>query len=79
MCNDTASLHLFTDGSFRTCAASSWTVRDSSDPEISLVSVSLIPLYMEFHWEVVVIENESVHYCDTYNRSTTSEFIIIQQ
>jgi hypothetical protein len=39
--NDKDSLHLYTDGSFRTCAAFGWTLRDSRDQEIDSGSGSL--------------------------------------
>jgi hypothetical protein len=55
--NDKDSLHLYTDVSFRTCAAFGWTLRDSSDQEIDSGSGSLGPFCTGFHGEVAAIEN----------------------
>jgi ribonuclease HI len=55
--NDKDSLHLYTDGSFRTCAAFGWTLRDSSDQEIDSGSGSLGPFCTAFDGEVAAIEN----------------------
>jgi ribonuclease HI len=55
--NDQDSLHLYTDGSFRTCAAFGWTLRDSSDQEIDSGSRSLGPFCTAFDGEVAAIEN----------------------
>jgi hypothetical protein len=55
--NDEDSLHLYTDGSVRTCAAFGWTLRDSSDQEIDSGSGSLGPFCMAFDGEVAAIEN----------------------
>jgi ribonuclease HI len=49
---------LYTDGSFRTCAAFGWTLRDSSDQEIDSGSGSLGPFCTAFDGEVAAIENE---------------------
>jgi ribonuclease HI len=55
--NDKDSLYLYTDGSFRICAAFGWTLRDSSDQEIDSGSGSLGPFRMVFDGEVAAIEN----------------------
>jgi hypothetical protein len=55
--NDKGSLHLYTDGSFRTCAALGWTLRDSSDQEIDSGSGSLGPFWTAFNGEAAAIEN----------------------
>jgi ribonuclease HI len=54
---DKDSLHLYTYGSFRTCAAFGWTLRDASDQEIDSGSVSLGAFCTAFDGEVAAIEN----------------------
>jgi hypothetical protein len=49
--------HTTEDGSFRTCAAFGWTLRDSSDQEIDAGSGSLGPFCTAFDGEVAAIEN----------------------
>jgi ribonuclease HI len=55
--NDKGSLHLYTDGSFRTYAAFGWTLRDSSDQGIDSGSGSLGPFCTAFDVGVAAIEN----------------------
>jgi hypothetical protein len=74
---DESSVHndidsLITDGSFRTCAAFGWTLRDSSDQEIDSGSRSLGPFCTAFDGEVAAVG--SVHYCDADNLTRHSSF-----
>jgi ribonuclease HI len=55
--NDKESLHLYTDASFRTCAAFGWASRDSSIQEIDSGSGSVRRLCTAFDREVAAIEN----------------------
>jgi ribonuclease HI len=55
--NDKDSLHLYTDGSFRTSASSGRKLRDASDQEIDSGSGSLGPSCTAFDGEVAAIEN----------------------
>jgi hypothetical protein len=47
---DKDSLDLYTEGSFRICAAFGWTLRDSSDQEIDNLIVVTGPSLQRIRW-----------------------------